>query len=245
LFGVLLALLLWRYIRDYPHEPTQVKPSIKFIDEWRRLIEVCRFAYTWQTGIYACAIWTPIAVFAVLWGVPYLQEKYQISVVAASGLCSMIWLGIAVGSPLLGWLSDKAASRRLALGISALFGLCSTLLLLYTTLPLAWMSLVLFGLGLGAGGQTVSFAVVKDNNLPHLVGTASGFNNLSVLIGGAFFQPLVGIFLQHCAQAQQINGVWIYSLKCYQYALFIMPLSYITALFAVWVLRESHPEHRS
>ncbi len=49
------------------------------------------------------------------------------------------------------------------------------------------MYAVLFLLGFGAGGQTVSFAVVKDNNPPELVGTASGFNNLSVLLGGCNF----------------------------------------------------------
>jgi MFS family permease len=241
LCGVVLALLLWRYIRDYPHLATQSKPSIKLLDEWRRLIEVCRYGYTWQTGLYACAIWTPIAVFAVLWGVPYLQEKYQISVIAASAACSMIWLGIAVGSPLLGWVSDHYASRRLALGISALFGLCSSILLLYTHLSVEWMSVVLFILGLGAGGQTVSFAVVKDNNLPHLVGTASGFNNLSVLIGGALFQPLVGVFLQQCAGATQLNGVWTYPVSCYQYALSVMPISFALAFIMTCILKESHP----
>jgi hypothetical protein len=38
----------------------------------------------------------------------------------------MIWLGIGVGSPLLGWLSDKLESRRFALIISAVLGLSAT-----------------------------------------------------------------------------------------------------------------------
>lgn len=244
--GVLLALLLGVFIRDYPHQVTQSRPTQRLSEEWQRLHEVCRHAYTWIIGIYAFSIWTPIAVFAALWGVPYFQEKYHISVVVASGMCSMIWLGIGVGSPLLGWMSDFFQSRRLALGLSAVFGVIATLFLLYVPgVPLGWMSFILFVLGLGAGGQTVSFAVVTDNNPSHLVGTASGFNNLSVLIGGAIFQPLVGWMLYHSGAWHEVHHVPIYELKAYQQALIVMPACYILSLLMVlFFLKESHPTRR-
>ena len=241
--GFLLAALLWWFIRDYPHQLTQTPPSRRFRDEWRRLIEVCSRSYTWLTGAYAFCIWTPIAVFAALWGVPYLQEKYQVSVVVASGLCSMIWLGIGIGSPLLGWLSDRCYSRRLALVTSSIFGLLATLILLYVpNVPISWMYIVLFLLGLGAGGQTVSFAVVKDNNPAHLVGTASGFNNLSVLLGGAIFQPLVGVILHRSTEGQLLHGIPTYTILSYQKALLVMPCCYLASLvLALWLIKESYP----
>jgi MFS family permease len=240
--GFLLAILLWVFIRDHPNEQTQAAPNRRFREEWKRLAEVCRKRYTWVTGSYAFCIWTPIAVFAALWGVPFLAEKYQVSVVVASGLCSMIWLGIGIGSPLLGWLSDRIHNRRIALSISSVFGLISTCILLYANdIPFAWMYAVLFFLGLGAGGQTVSFAVVKDNNPAHLVGTASGFNNLSVLIGGAIFQPLVGFILHRLDQWHLVNGIPVYTVGSYQKALFIMPLCFLLSLFIAIFMRESHP----
>lgn len=244
--GVVLALLMWTIIRDYPPESTSViQPKRKLIDEWRRLHDVCRHSYTWLTGAYACAIWTPIAVFGALWGVPYLQQKYHVSVVVASGLCSMIWIGIGVGSPLLGWVSDYFYSRRLALAISSALGLIATLLLLYVPgVSIQSMYLILFVLGLGAGGQTVSFAVVKDNNSPELVGTASGFNNLSVLIGGAVFQPLVGFFLNHSSGWHLVDGVSVYSIESFNHALFVMPVCFVLSLLiSLVVLKETHPYH--
>lgn len=241
--GVFLALLLWSFIRDYPHQPTQSLPTRSFREEWKRLLEVCRHSYTWLTGAYAFSIWTPIAVFAALWGVPYLQEKYDISVVVASSLCSMIWLGIGIGSPLLGWVSDRFTSRRLALAISSVFGLLATLILLYVPgVSLSWMYLVLFMLGFGAGGQTVSFAVVTDNNPTHLVGTASGFNNLSVLIGGAIFQPLVGVILHRSTEWRLVNDIPVYTVASYQKALLVMPCCYLASLIlAIWLIKESYP----
>ena len=244
--GILLALFLWCFIRDFPHQSTQSLPAHRFRDEWQRLLEVCSRSYTWITGAYAFSIWTPIAVFAALWGVPYLQEKYQVSVIVASGMCSMIWLGIGVGSPLLGWLSDRCSNRRLALAFSSCMGLAATLVLLYMPgVPLGWMYVVLFILGLGAGGQTVSFAVVKDNNPAHLVGTASGFNNLSVLIGGAVFQPLVGVILHRSADWHLVDGVPVYAINAYQKALLVMPLCYLASLILVlFLMKESHSDRR-
>ncbi|BCZ97011.1 MFS transporter [Legionella pneumophila] len=244
--GFLLAILFWVFIRDYPHQQNQTIPDHYLRDEWKRLVAVCKHAYTWIIGGYAFAIWTPIAVFAALWGVPFLQEKFQVSVVAASGLCSMIWLGIGVGSPVLGWLSDKLESRRIALIISAVLGLIATLIILYwSELSYNWAYVVLFVLGLGAGGQTVSFAVVKENNTPELVGTASGFNNLSVLIGGAIFQPLVGYILQQTGSWRIVNGAHVYSISSYQTALLVMPVCFLASLLiATFLLKESHPARR-
>ncbi|MBA2655912.1 MAG: MFS transporter [Tatlockia sp.] len=243
--GLALAALIWTVIRDYPHPHAENTPKRRFKDEWQRLLSVCRQSYTWIIGAYSFSIWTPIAVFAALWGVPYLQQKYQVSVIVASGLCSMIWLGIGVGSPLLGWLSDRCSNRRLALGLSSIFGLVATLILLYMpNVSLTWMYLVLFFLGLGSGGQTVSFAVVNDNNPPELVGTASGFNNLSVLLGGAIFQPVVGLILNHSNGVME-NGAPVYSIESYNFALLVMPLCYLSSLIiALFILKESYPSHQ-
>ncbi len=245
--GVMLAGLFWVFIRDYPHQQNQVIPQHYLLHEWKRLVAVCKHSYTWCIGGYAFAIWTPIAVFAALWGIPYLQEKYQIGVVAASGLCSMIWIGIGIGSPFLGWLSDVMESRRLSLGISSVLGLTATLVLLYApNLPYGLAYFVLFILGLGAGGQTVSFAVVKENNTPDLVGTASGFNNLSVLIGGALFQPFVGYLLQRNSEASRlVNNVPVYNVENYQTALMVMPICFfISLIFVLFFIKESHPARR-
>lgn len=241
--GFILALMIWICIRDYPDVKTQAVPYRTFYEEWLRLKDVFSRPVTWINGSYACTIWTPIAVFGALWGVPYLSQKYQTSVVVASGLCSMIWIGIGIGSPLFGYISDKLSSRKLALSGSALFGLISTVILLYVpNVSMNMMYFVLFFLGIGASGQTVSFAVVKDTIPSHLVGSASGFNNLSVLIGGAIFQPLVGIFLHHIDTATIVNNIPIYSTHSYEMALLVMPISFfLSFIIATFILKESHP----
>lgn len=244
LIGFALAGLMWRFIRDYPSPVISTGPRRSFQEEWQRLYTLCSKPNTWIIGCYAGAIWTPIAVFSVLWGVPYLQQKFGISVLEASGLCSISWVGIGIGSPLLGWISDHCRSRRLVLTLSAVLGLFASCLILYVPgITPAWMCWVLFMFGLGAGGQTVSFAVLRDITPPQLLGTASGFNNLAVLIGGAICQPLVGILLQRSQDWHQVNGIHYYSLSSYNHALSILPLSFLLSLIvSVFFIKESHPE---
>ncbi|AHE66697.1 hypothetical protein Loa_01141 [Legionella oakridgensis ATCC 33761 = DSM 21215] len=100
----------------------------------------------------------------------------------------------------------------------------------------------MFLLGLGAGGQTVSFAVVKDNNPAHLVGTACGFNNLSVLVGGAIFQPLVGVILHRSEGWRLVHDIPVYTVSSYQKSLMVMPCCYLASLILVlFFIKESHP----
>lgn len=244
--GLVLAGFMWSIIRDYPVAPTHLPPKPRLRDEWKRLMSVCGRRSTWIIGAYAFSIWTPIAVFGSLWGVPYLQQRFGISLLSASGLCSMIWLGIGVGSPFLGWLSDKCGSRKLSLIVSAVCGLSASWFLLYSpTVSVPMMYFILFVFGFGAGGQTVSFAVINDT-VPHeLVGTASGFNNLSVLIGGAIFQPLVGVMLDRYGDSRLIGETVHYSVESYQHALLVIPVCFVMAIFiASFVLKETHPNRK-
>lgn len=244
--GLILAFIIWNVVRDYPQQKVQKRVKRHFREELYRLIRVCRQSYTWTIGFYAFCIWTPITVFAALWGVPYLQEKFHCSVLVASSLCTMIWVGIGVGSPFLGWLSDRCNSRRLALGISAGFGLGATLMLLFLPyLSLAGAYFILFLFGVGSGGQSVSFALIKDHHPNSLVGTASGLNNLMVLSGGAIFQPLVGIILQRNAVIDHVQNLPVYTIQSYNKALFILPIFYLLSLvICLFLLKESHPNHQ-
>ncbi len=244
--AIILSMLLWKFIRDYPDNSTQEKPENRIKDELYRFVEVCRHSYTWIVGAYAFTIWTPIAVFAALWGVPYLQVKYDVSVVVASSMISMVWVGIGIGSPLLGWFSDRVCSRKIALALSAIFGLTASLIVFYVpNISMVSMYLLLLLFGMGSSGQSVSFATINENNPPHLVGTASGFNNLCVLLGGAIFQPLVGRLLQHTTNLNLVNSVHVYSEEAFKSSLMVVPVCYFISLFIViFLLKESHPGRR-
>ena len=226
--GFVLALLFWMMVRDGPKGFID-SPRTQRLgrDEWRRLKLVLSNPQTWWIGLYSFSSWAPIVAFAGLWGVPFLMQLYQVNTAKASTLCALIWLGIGVGCPLVGWWSEYIGRRVLPLAFCNLLGMIVLVLLIYCPdLPWSGVLILCFLFGLASSGQSVSFALVKDNNKSEVVGTAIGFNNMAVVIGGALFQPLIGILLSLQWHAEKINNVPFYSVAEYQVAMCVLPLIY-------------------
>lgn len=245
LFGLILTALIWLIVRDAPATArvNTSQQTLSFGQELQRLRQVLGHRQTWLISLYSFAVWAPVTAFAALWGIPYLVTAYGLSTPVASGACGMIWLGIGLGSPLLGWWSDRIAQRCLPLTCAALLGLVSTVLIIYWPLSPFWLYVNLFIMGLGATGQALAFGLVKDNNRPEVTGTAIGFNNMAVVAGGALFQPLVGWLLNGNGLASTLstNHTPIYSLSLYQHAFIALPLCYlIAAITSHFYLRETH-----
>lgn len=240
--GFILAGVIWYVVRDTPEKNPKKHAVYRQESEWCRLKTVCTHKQNIFTAIYAFMLWAPVTIFAALWGIPFLMHIYGVSVFQASEAIAMVWLGIGFGSPFSGWISDYLGSRRIPLIGAAILGLASTsLVILVNNIPLPLMFILLFLFGVAAGGQTVSFAVVKENNKARHVGTAAGFNNMAILLGGALFQPVVGLILRSSWQHEMIAGVPIYSTTAYHHALVIIPICYLLALiFSLFFIRESY-----
>lgn len=245
--GVLLAILIWIFVKDYPPgykatNSTNSTPTASESHEMQNLRRLLKNSQTWLIAIYAFCSWSAVVVFAALWGVPYLQALYGVSTAVASSAISMIWIGIGIGSPLLGWLSDRIGRRCLLLSISAAIGLVVTLaLVVIPHIPLPFMYVLCFGIGLAASAQSLSFGVVKDLTPPKIIGTAIGFNNMAVVAGGAIFQPLVGWLLHLQWNGQFQGGIPVYHAASYQHALIILPICYLIGLIiSQRLLRETH-----
>lgn len=238
--GVIIAGINLLLIRNRPKdftEGTSTKSSM-----WESLLIVLKNRETWTIALYSFMIWGPIVAFVALWGVPFLKTSLHISGLEAANAMAFAWIGIAVGSPLIGWASDKVNRRCIFLTISAWIGVVSALAVIFVPgLNFFVLSVILFFVGLAAAGQTLAFGVVKDNNPIHVCGAANGFNNMMVVAGGAVLQPLVGYLLDlHWTGAME-EGVRVYTLENYHIALLILPICFVLAAFAsTFIVRETH-----
>jgi len=227
--GVFLTLLCFMIIRDNPFQARHIPKRHHLIQE---LKEIMKSAQTWWIALYSFCGWGPIAVFAALWGVPYLRVRFQIPTTYAALAMALLWIGMGLASPILGWLSDKIGRRRVLLRFCSFIGLLSSLILFYVpgvTFEISFI--LLFGIGVAASGQILSFALVKDNNRSTTTGTAIGLNNMAVVAGGAIFQPFVGILLHRFWDgAKDSWGVPVYSIGNYHISLIIVPLCFLLGL---------------
>ena len=146
-----------------------------------------------------------------------------------------MWLGLAFASPLLGIISTAIGKRVAPLAISALVGVIAFGLFLEFNFSPLLLGILLFFAGVACSGQALSFTLVKENNDHAIKATALAFNNMAVVISGAFFQPLIGKIID--AGKTSVPG--IYSPDSFKNGLLIVLLAYIIAfLVATFLIKE-------
>ncbi|MEK7709485.1 MAG: MFS transporter, partial [candidate division NC10 bacterium] len=126
-------------------------------------------------------------------------QVYGLGRVEASTYTSLLAVGIVVGAPLVGWLSDRWLSlRRLPfIAFTAVYAACWVLLALpgEMRLPLGALAPVLLLMGFASSGLVLVFVCVREVNDPARVGITNGFCNLPVFLAFALVQWLTGLIL--------------------------------------------------
>ena len=233
--GFVLAGFIWLFVRDRNHQGVQRGNSLR-----ESLRAILHNKQLWAIGLYALLVFIPISAFAVLWGVPFLMARYTISATQAGSLCSMIWLGMGLGSIAAGAVSDMISRRKLPLLLCGVLGVVVSSMVIYAHVSLVGMYVLLFLYGVATSGQALSFVVVRENTERENVGAAMGFNNLLVVVSGAISQPLVGFLLGQVWDGKIVNNIPLYSVVDYQQALIVLPLSYLLGtLICAFAIKET------
>jgi len=241
LFTFLLTIIFWGCIRNgHPNQPHQ--SSLTGHGELHRLKTVLSKSQVWWVAGCGLVSWVPVATIGALWGIPYLMKVYGWTNTYAGFVCSAFWLGLGLGSPFMGWWSTHVSRRVRPLIICFSLGFVSSITLLSAHLLPVWCIVAaLFFLGVSASVQSLSFGIIKDI-IPHnMFGTAAGFNNMAAIIGGAISQPLVGVLLDVHWVDETLNGIPVYSLADYRFALYLLPVSAVVGiLIAKFGVKETY-----
>lgn len=237
--GLILTVLILIFIKDKPRwVPEAPKSDTSWKIIWHRVWKLLKNWRFWINGIVGCFMFVPISVFASLWGVAFLTQSFNLSETAGSTAASLIFIGTMVGSPLIGWISDRIKKRRLPMfvGIVIAFGL-SMLLIYVNNLSTTIVLLLLFTLGFFASPQILVFAIAREISPPRSTGIATATTNFIVTAGGAIFQPLIGYLLQ--VQWQGVTtaeGTPFYSLLNYRLSLLIIPATLLLSFFLTFLI---------
>ncbi len=196
----------------------------------------------WWIASISLIAWVPVTSIGALWGIPYLMKVFSLSNVGAGKIVTLFWVGLGIGSPLMGWFSDKIQRRRLPLIICFSAGLIGMLLLFFAAYLTPFVvAVALTLLGFSASVQSLSFGILKDSVPANMFATASGFNNMSAILGGAIAQTSVGFLLAWLWGGIKMNNVPIYSPENYRIALLIVPIALLIGLLiSILKIRETY-----
>ncbi len=240
--GIILTAMIFLFVKDHPkhfhHFNVKKKPEPTLYN-LKRLFQNQQVPWI---AYYAFCSYASISLLGAIWGTYYLQT-HGLSRDAAAVITSFIWAGLAIGSPLVGFISDKLHNRKKPLYYCAIGGFIVTLAIIYwPTNSKITFSILYFALGFIGAGQTLSFTIMSEHVCQNLRATAMGLNNTSVMLGGTIIPPLIGLIVEHMSHHAVRYGPdhTIYKESSFTIAFLIMPLLYlIGALIARYKIEEA------
>ncbi len=248
LIGLVLGLFAWLIIRDrnadHPDGDLAAPGAATGRALWESLKSVLKSKQNWVVALYGFMVTAPTDALGGAWGIPYLVQAHGFERSVASSACTMTFFGLAVGSPILGWLSNHQRSRKGPALIGTLIALGASLYLIYAPTLTPIQASVLFFIFGFSSSYVLAFVIIRDILPPRLVGTAVGFVNMASMVGSTVLTSLVGYVLHAVWNGQMINGVPLYHQGAYQYGLFCMPLCYgLSLILLLFFMKESYPGH--
>ena len=187
-----LAILAWLIIKDRTKTIIEKKSNEKY--SLASFFAIFKQPQVWLSGLFAGLLFAPVITFASLWCIPYLVDSHIVALNGAALLCSLIFIGTALGVTGIGWFSDYIQRRKLLLIPGVIVSLFCMLIITYAqNISLPTIAITLFCLGFFSGVYVIPFAIVRDISPKRSQGAALAFINMvCVLLGGPLLQPVIG-----------------------------------------------------
>lgn len=211
---------------------------------FQSLLAVFKNPQAWLFGLVAVGIYLSISVVADLWGVSFIQQKFDIERQEAAHIVSFIYFGTACGCPLFAWISRLMGSIRqtIIMGGVAIIALLAYIVFA-PDIPIWLADTLFFTIGLCTGAEILCFIAACAIMGPEVAGTMTGFLNCIVSLTSAMIQQHIGTILDYFWDgALTPTGLRDYSLYTYQVAFgFILSVTCLSVILSFFI-NEKQPE---
>lgn len=241
--GTIMLMIIALFVQDYPsseinpHETHPVLTGKAFIQALGKSLLNLQ---NWLGGLYTSLLNLPVFLLGAMWGSLYLVQIHNLTRTQSSFVTSMIFIGTIIGSPLIGWFSDRIGLRRFPMIISAALSLLVVLIIMFVPhLSLINLMLLFFSIGFFTSAQIISYPLIAESNPRSLIGTAEGLASTLIMAGGTM-QPIFGTLMTLHWNHQLVNGMPFYSKQDFLLAMSIIPIAFFIGLIASLFIRETH-----
>ena len=243
--GVVVLIAVALFVQDYPpnsHAKFEAQQTqLKSLGFWKSIRLVLLNPQNWFGGIYTALLNLPVFLLGALWGIHYLMQAHHVSLLQASYATTLLFVGVIVGSPFFGWMSDHMGRRVLPMIIGAIASLAVMLALMYIPdLSLGAILFLFFLIGFVTSSQVLSYPAVAELNPITLTSTAMSVISFTIMFSGVVFQPLFGWLMELHWDHSLVDGVPAYAPSDMLNAMMIMPIAFIIGFFISLMMKETH-----
>jgi len=215
-FVVVGLVMVVLFIVDKPKDAVEGPRPESWTQSLRQLGESLRRPGT-QLGFWSHFItMSPMTMFTLMWGVPYLVFGLGYPRDQASLLLSVPVIAGMIAGPFIGVLTARHPLRRsnIVLGVVAAMAVCWAAMLFWPGRPpVAIVILTLVVIGVGGPGSSIGFDFARTSNPLHSLGSANGVVNVGGFTASFVMIYLIGSFLD---LANSHFGQPLYSLASFR-----------------------------
>ncbi|MFH2131263.1 MAG: MFS transporter [bacterium] len=211
--NLLIAFFFYFIVRDRPPELASAelpaKVPVSMAETWSGVRALFSQADYWIISFGSFCRYGIFAAVQALWAGPYLMTVLHISPVATGNMILLMNVGLVVGSPLSGYVSDAILrSRKLPVngGLIGMLLILVVLALLKPGTSLILIGILFFSFGLTSSAGLVMLAHIKELMPIERAGTALTGVNFFTMIGAAFFLQLLGSVMQYLHPDASLGG---------------------------------------
>lgn len=242
LLGSFLITLIFATVKDHPDE--QKDQSVHHTIALP-LLQSFKRAYmnkqNWLCGMYTCLMNLPIFILGALWGSLYLQQVHHLTRTQSTDIMSMIYIGTMLGSPTVGWISDRMGHRKPLMLLGTVLSFIIILAIIFVPhWTFSEYTLLFLLLGFITSTQVISYPVVNESNPLSITATATSAISFCCIGSGIIFPPLFGALMDFFWDKTTLNGIAIYSENNFITAMSVIPLAFILAFFCAWKIKETY-----
>lgn len=203
--GTLLATVaFWLIVRDHPRgrtaDPATDKTAPTLRDTLSDLRQLFRNRSYWIISLGAFGRYGIYAAVQTLWAGPFLIRGIGMPPMTAGNLILLMNVGLIVGGPIWGHLSDNLMSSRKRVIMTGLFCMgiaLGGLIALNPDSPLWIFATLFFALGFCSSSGMVMYAHIKELMPLEQAGVAMTGVNFFTMIGAAVFLQGMGGIMQY------------------------------------------------
>ncbi|UCC88294.1 MAG: MFS transporter [Anaerolineales bacterium] len=194
-----VGCLVWFTVRETPIAIGDTSAPGHTQGRWRALrsgmAQVLGNRHSWPPFLIQAGNYGSILSFVGAWAVPYLMRVHSMDLVTASAYAQIPLIGMSVGGPAIGWVSDRLELRRGPTLTLSLILVACWLWLVIATPPRAALLPLLLILGFTGGVIVTTVSANSEANPPGLAGISAGVVATGGILGAAVIQPTMSWLL--------------------------------------------------
>lgn len=253
IFLLVLCLFFLFVVKDFnpyiQHTDININEKIKIFPSLKK---VMKNPQTWYNCLFVGLLYAPSACFGEQWGASFLASSQNVSIEQAGHATGIMFIGLAIGCPILGLISDRLKRRLVVMRVCIVVCLVLlTIVIFGSRLPFANAlnihvdTILLFIYGFFNAGIVISYAMAAEINPRQLTGIGMSLANMASVIVGAVMIPIVGFVLDKLWDGTMINGARAFSLQDYQTAFVALPIMFVIGLVITFFQKETFCQFHS